>query len=98
MKNYINKTYLIIENLTQILNRQGLEKIELIKSVQNQIWNEDSCGDKDLDEILSGIAYDLDFYEQNEEWRKENPSYYGDERLIEGIKLAIEKLQQQNIE
>lgn len=79
-----------MEILEQILkdkqNRSGL-----IKKFQELIWN-----DENANEILSELAYDLDFYEPNEEWRKQDPSYYGDERLEEEIRTAIKKLQEQS--
>lgn len=62
----------------------------LIFEFQELIWN-----DENANEILSGLAYDLDFYEPNEELRKEDPSYYGDDRLEE-VKSAIQKLQEQS--
>lgn len=30
---------------------------------------------------MSELAYDLDFYEPNEEWKKEDTSYYSEDRL-----------------
>jgi len=65
----------------------------LIKEFQELIWN-----DNNPNEILSELAYDLDFYEPNEEWRKQDISYYGDERLEEEIKSVIKKIKQQNEE
>ncbi len=59
----------------------------LIKKFQELIWN-----DENANEILSELAYDLDFYEPNEEWRKEDPSYYGDVQLEALIKQALHKL------
>lgn len=58
---------------------------ERIKSFQNEVWDDESIKDEALHEILSELAYDLDFYETNEEWRKEDPSYQGDGRLKKEI-------------
>lgn len=60
-----------------------------ISEFQELIWN-----DENASEVLSLLAYDLDFYEPNKELRKEDPSYYRDERLEEEIKLAINKLKE----
>ena len=40
----------------------------------------------------------MKFYQNllNREWRKEAPSYYGDDRLKIVIKTAIKKLQEQS--
>lgn len=72
--------------LVQILQDKK-NRDNLIKKFQEEVWNNDNAN-----EILSELAYDLDFYEPNEDWRKENSSYYGDERLEQEIKLALEKL------
>lgn len=81
-----------MEILKQILRDKQNRKI-LIKKFQELVWN-----DENANEILSELAYDLDFYEPNEKYRKENPSYYGDNRLEEEIKSAIQKLIEQNLE
>lgn len=70
--------------LTDKVNRK-----QLISEFQELIWN-----DENASEVLSELAYDLDFYEPNEKSRKEDPSYYGDERLEEEIKLVINKLKE----
>ncbi|MEO6284935.1 MAG: hypothetical protein ABIN80_15475 [Dyadobacter sp.] len=75
-----------MEILNKILEDKH-NRINLIKQFQEFVWNDDIAN-----EVLSDLAYDLDFYEPNEEWRKEDPSYYGDERLEEEIKSTIQKL------
>ncbi len=79
-----------MEILEQILQDKQNREV-LIKEFQELIWN-----DENANEILSELAYDLDFYEPNEKHRKENPSYYGDDRLEEEIKSTIQKLQEQS--
>lgn len=78
----------------EILGKILTDKLDgkrLISEFQELIWN-----DENANEILPELAYDLDFYEPNEEWRKEDPSYYGDDRLEVVIKTAIQKLQEQS--
>lgn len=79
-----------MEILKKILTDK-LDRKQLISEFQELIWN-----DENANEILSELAYDLDFYEPNEEWRKESLSYYGDDRLEEVVKTAIQKLQEQH--
>ena len=76
-----------MELLEKIL-RDKANRMQLIREFQELIWNDDNAN-----EILSELALDLDYYEPNEEWRKQDPSYYGDDRLEEEIKLAIRKLE-----
>lgn len=84
----------LIEFLQKVLLVESQIKQKFIKELQNEIWNDESIQDQTLNEILSQLAYDLDFYEPNEEWRKESLSYYGDNRLEEVVKTAIQKLQE----
>lgn len=86
----------LIQLLQTVLVAEHRIKQELIKEFQDEVWNDESIQDETLNEILSQLAYDLDFYEPNEEWRKESLSYYGDDRLEEVVKSAIQKLQEQS--
>lgn len=43
-------------------------------------------------EVMADLAYDLDFYEGNPEWRREDASFYGEERLVREIHESIAKL------
>ena len=88
----------LIQLLQTVLGTEHRVKQELIKKFQDEVWNDESIQDETLNEILSELAYDLDFYEPNEEWRKESLSYYGDDRLEEVVKTAIQKLQEQSPE
>lgn len=81
-----------MEILEKILTDKSDRK-RLISEFQEIIWN-----DEIANEILSELAYDLDFYEPNEECQKESLSYYGDDRLEEIVKTAIQKLQEQSPE
>jgi hypothetical protein len=84
----------MIQRLDYILNASQPERMGLVKKFQNEIWNDESIQDERLNEILSELAYDLDFYEPNEEWKKESPNYFGDERLEELIRRGIQKIEE----
>ncbi len=79
--------------LTKALYSNGAERASYIQNAQNLIWDDETIQDESLNDILTDIAYILDFYEPNEEWRKEDPSYYGDEKLEQELKSAITKLE-----
>ncbi len=70
-------------------DRFGRKK--LIKEFQEKVWNSETPDEPGF-EILSELAFDLDFYEPDEKRRREDFSYYGDERLNTEIELAIQKL------
>ncbi|MDH6344170.1 hypothetical protein M2480_003085 [Parabacteroides sp. PFB2-12] len=82
----------LVELLKNSLEFSGEKRIASIKKFQTIVWNDTSINDKNLNGILSDIAYLLDFYEPNEEWRKESPNYYGDKYLEELIKLNIQQI------
>jgi hypothetical protein len=83
----------LIQSLQSILEAEHPNRAKLVKRFQDEIWNDESIQDETLNEILSEFAYDLDFYEPNEEWRKEDLSYYGDNKLEKVVKSVIQKLQ-----
>lgn len=89
MKNKIELNKL----LKEILKNSESRREELIKSFQNIIWKEKITGmnEEEMD-IYVTLAYDLDFYEPNEKWRKEDPSYYDETKLISIILKAMNDL------
>lgn len=84
-----------MEILKAILSDEVNRK-QLIKQFQQSIWDKEEDKDNVIDEILSELAYDLDFYEPDKELRKESTSYYGDDRLEAEIKSALQKIEQYN--
>ncbi|MEI8366367.1 MAG: hypothetical protein WCF65_08100 [Parachlamydiaceae bacterium] len=70
--------------------KENYNKSELIEDFQQSVWNSDT--ETVEHEIFNELAYDLDYYEPNEQLRKENSSYYGEERLIKEIESAINKI------
>jgi hypothetical protein len=64
-----------------------------IQSFQEIVWaSEEPLGEERVDLILSDLADALDFYEPNPEWRRESPSYYGDDRFEEYVRSALKQL------
>lgn len=81
----------MIDILRQILDNK-LQRMQLIQQFQDVIWDWDGSGP--YFDILSTLAYDLDYYEPDAGFRKESPSFYGDDRLEEEIKQALRQLEQ----
>jgi len=79
----------VINVLSKILESGGNFRYELIRYFQGEAWADDSDVDESIDDIVYEIAYDMDFYQPNEAWRKQEPSLYGDERLDEMLKEWI---------
>ena len=75
---------------TTISNPGNLENN--ITKFQEIIWNEELDCTAAQEEILGDLAYNLDFYVTNSESRKEDPSYYGEDKAIKKIKDALSKI------
>ena len=85
-------------DMTALLLRileQAEERDRRIGEFQQYVWhtretplefNEEEWG------VIVDLAYDLDFYEPNPDWRREDTSYYGEERLIREIHESLAKL------
>jgi hypothetical protein len=75
-----------MEILEKILNDKYNRK-QLINEFQELVWSSENANN-----ILSELAYDLDFYEPDVKVRGQESSYYGDDRLEEEIKSVLQKL------
>ncbi|QRO51552.1 hypothetical protein NQ494_00660 [Butyricimonas virosa] len=84
----------LIKLLQCILEAESPSKDELIREFQEEVWNDESVQDSKLNEVLSELAYDLDFYESNDRWRENNLGYYGNDKLKNIMKNAIQKLKE----
>jgi hypothetical protein len=82
----------LIEILDKAQNVDGSERTNKIKEFQEIVWDDETIQDETLNDILSTLAYDFDYYEPDKKMRDEDSSYYGDERLLEEIKKGLEKL------
>lgn len=82
----------VIHVLGEILESGGTARLELIQYFQSEAWADDSDIDESIDDVVFEIAYDMDFYQPNEQWRKEALSLYGDDRLDEMLKEWILQL------
>ena len=68
-----------------------------VKNFQQLIWDSiEIDADPETSAVLRDLAYDLDFYEQDEQIRAEDPALYGDDRLVQEISSAMSKLEHGN--
>jgi hypothetical protein len=82
----------LIKLLNIALSSSGETRLKAIKKFQDTVWDDITINDENINGVLTDIAYILDFYEPNEEWRKESPNYFGDENLENLIKSGIGKI------
>lgn len=74
------------------------ERTRGISEFQEFVFNADqSSNDFTADEwvILRDLAHDLDYYVSDPALRSEDPSYYGDERLVLEVQQALDRLRSQ---
>lgn len=89
---------MILKQLIEILEvaqqTTGSERANKIKEFQEIVWDDETIEDENLNDLLSTLAYDFDYYEPDEKMRKDDPNYYGDERLTDEITAGLEKLKE----
>lgn len=84
-----------MEYLIKLLKSSSYERKVLIFEFENYLNSDISQEELSEQEynILNELVFDLANYVANPEWRKEDPSYFGDEKLEELIKEALEKIE-----
>lgn len=85
----------IKEKLHEILNEKpGKGRGELVTKFDDMIFLcDDLKVDEDIEDVLVELAWDLEYYVSDPQWREEDPSYYGDERLEQEINEALQKIE-----
>lgn len=82
----------LIELLERVVADRALRG-ELVKNFQERVWaSKDLDADPHVTCVLRDLAYDLDFFEPDEKARADDPALYGEERLLEEIGSALQKL------
>jgi hypothetical protein len=80
--------------LDEVLASQEKENLDqTVPKLQKLVWDT-SDGDNTAWEILRDLAYDLDYYVSDSKSRAEDPSYYGEDRAMEEIRTARNRLKE----
>lgn len=91
-----------VQELTDLLVkalRDRPRRVEYVKRFQEIVWaSEDLRATPELTRVLRDLAYDLDLFEPDEQVRAEDPSLYGDARLEEEIRSALQRLAPEALE
>ena len=82
-------------NILKATLSAGPGRPALIRKFQNLVWSASvAIGTDTLEyDVLDTLAFDLDYYEHDEEIRRQDPSFYGEERLHREISDALERLE-----
>jgi hypothetical protein len=85
----------ILDLLVRISHDAKLDPA-LVRDLQERIWKTKPVrGQTDrMLEVLSELAYDLDFWEPDPVKRREDPSFFDDSRARAEIQRAIERLRE----
>jgi len=90
-----------IEKLVIILLetlRYREQRKQLVEEFQKQVWNgTEQLPEGSISEILEDLAYDLDYYVAAPDLRREDSSYYGDERLELEIRTVLSQLKDSGV-
>jgi hypothetical protein len=89
-----------ILNLLEKLSHDAELDPALVRDFQERIWNTKPVpGQTDrILEVLSELAYDLDFWEPDPAKRREDPSFFDDARARAEIQRAIERLRGEGVD
>lgn len=85
----------VIQSLREA-TRNPAKLPEAISAFQTMVWHSaewESHYSSDAVEVLSELAYDLEFYVPDPQMRAEDPSYYGADRAIEEITTALRRIE-----
>lgn len=80
----------MIDMIRRILEDK-LHRDQHIRQFQEIVWGQD--GEGPYFEILGALALDLDYYEPDERMRREDPSFYGEDRLEREVLQALRELE-----
>ena len=87
-----------VTGLLQSILAKPQERTCGIKKFQEFVFHADqTSNDFTADDwvILGDLAHDLDYYEHDPALRSEDPSYYGDERLVLEVQHTLDSLRSQ---
>ena len=82
-------------NLLQSAMKVPDQRLDFIKQFQNVLLDgsQTALGLTNIEwNVFMQLAQDLDYYEPDSVMRREDPSFYGDERVAYEIREALEKL------
>lgn len=89
---------LLDKSILQFLITTSKEKkidSNFLKEFQLKVLNSKIISkDAHVENLIRDLAYDLDYYEPDEIKRKEEPSFFGDEKAVELVTEAYNKLRQ----
>ncbi len=81
-----------IINMLELLLVDTANRERLVRDFQKRIGNNLFTASEAATKIYDDLAYTMENYEPDEEVRSEDPSLFGDDRLIKEVEKALNKL------
>jgi hypothetical protein len=81
-----------ITNMLEVILVDSANRERLVRDFQKRIGNNLFTASEAATKIYDELAYTMENYEPDEDVRREDPSLYGDDRLIKEIGNALVKL------
>jgi len=78
--------------------RGGIARRQKIAEFQRMVWEERVDASDPVFSVLKELAYDLDFYEASPRSRREDPTFFGDERFEAEVAAAFRKLREAGVD
>ncbi|HEY5122377.1 MAG TPA: hypothetical protein VIK14_01435 [Ignavibacteria bacterium] len=82
----------IISLLKKILSNDSNSKHYIFEFQKEVLETDEEFVNEEIDDLLSKLAFNLSFFEPDPEMRKEDPSYYGEEKLRNYIEPVLKKI------
>lgn len=78
--------------LHKIDNSYASQRAAYISELQDKIWDESNAVDEAIQQTVTDVADELNFYESEERDRDEELGYYGDDKLNLLIAKALKSI------
>ena len=84
-----------ITNMLELILTDSNNRERLVRDFQKRIGNSQFTASDAITEIYDQLAYTMENYEPDEEVRNEDTSLYGDDRLVQEVEKALNKLKKE---
>ena len=90
----MEKIYQLRNILEKAFKTEGQERFDNINFFLKEVWEDEAITDEKINDLLTDIAYDLEFYEpSNGDWSIDTSIYYDGEkmdRMLDEANASIE--------
>lgn len=93
----LNKTIYLIKIMEDFLNG-NIEASKFVDEYESFFIENENLIEKEVDkevyDVLGDLITDLGYFEPHKEIRKEDPSYFGEKKLIKEVQEAYDKIEE----